>query len=107
MNTDNDELIYDDDEAIKFILNNLPQEHKSKIDEDDVNYVLDVVYEYYEKNGYFDENSSEEVEVDEDELFEFVLKCAREDKMKKLDEIAIQYILDGEFKYCESIGIFK
>jgi len=102
-----EELIYDDDAAVQFILKNLPKEHKDKINEDDVEYVLDVVYEYYEKNGYFDENAPEEVEIDEDELFEFVLKCAREDDMKKLDAIAVQYILDGEFKYCESIGIFK
>ncbi|GHT33813.1 hypothetical protein FACS189434_08890 [Bacteroidia bacterium] len=107
MNTDNEELIYDDEAAVKFILNHLPKEHKAKIDEDDVDYVLDVVYEFYEKNGWLDEDSPEEVEVDEDEVFEYVLKCAKEDDMKKLDEIAIQYILDGEFEYCKSIGIFK
>ena len=107
MKNDNEELIYDDDAAVQFILSNLPKEHKDKIDEDDVNYVLDVVYEYYEKKGYFKDDAPEEVEIDEDALLEYVLKCAREDDMKKLDEIAVQYILDGEFKYCESIGIFK
>lgn len=101
-----DELFYDEDDAVKFILNNFPEEVKGKYDEDDINYVLDVVYEFYEKNGYLDEDSAEEVEVDEDEVFEFVLKCAKEDDMKKLDAEAIGYILDGEFGYCKSIGIF-
>ncbi len=101
-----DELFYDEDDAVKFILNNFPAEVKGKYDENDINYVLDVVYEFYEKKGYLDEDSAEEVEVDEEEVLEFVLKCAKEDDMKKLDEQAVQYILDGEFGYCKSIGIF-
>jgi hypothetical protein len=102
----NEELFYDDDDAVKFIIKNFPAEVKGKYDEDDINYVLDVVYEFYEKKGYLDEDSAEEVEVDEEEVLEFVLKCAKEDDMKKLDETAIKYILDGEFEYCKSIGIF-
>lgn len=102
-----EELIYDEDDAVKFILKNLPSDVKGKYDEDDVNYILDVVYEYYDKKGYFDEDSDEEVEIDEDEVLEFAVKCAKEDDMKKLDETAIRYILDGEFEYCKSIGIFN
>jgi hypothetical protein len=104
--SEKDELIYDEDDAVKFILKNLPAEVKGKYDQEDVNYVLDVVYEFYDKKGYLDEDSEEQVEVDEDEILAFVLKCAKEDDMKKLDEEAIQYILDGEFAYCKSIGIF-
>ena len=104
--SEKDELFYDEDDAVKFILSNFPEEVKGKYDEDDINYVLDVVYEFYEKNGFLDENSAEEVEIDEDEVSAFVLKCAKEDDMKKLDAEAIGYILDGEFGYCKSIGIF-
>lgn len=102
-----EELIYDEDDAVKFILKNLPSDVKGKYDEDDVNYILDVVYEFYDKKGYFDEDSDEEVEIDEDEVLKFAVKCAKEDDMKKLDETAIKYILDGEFEYCKSIGIFN
>jgi hypothetical protein len=102
----NEDLIYDEDDAVKFILKNLPADAKEKYTEEDVNYVLDVVYEFYEKKGYLDENSSDEVEVDEQEVLDFVLKCVKEDDMKNLDAIGVEYILDGEFEYCKSIGIF-
>jgi len=106
MSQKDDLLIYDDDEAVRFILSHLPKELKAKLNEDDINYVLDVVYDYYESNGYLDENADEEVMIDEEEIFNFVKKEAKKDKMTFSDE-ELEAILDGEFEYCRSIGIFS
>ena len=39
---EDDLLVYDEDEAVKFILESLPADAKTRIDEDKIEYVLDV-----------------------------------------------------------------
>jgi len=63
MNEEKD-FMYDDDEAVKFIQNYLPQELKEKFSDDDIIYVIDLIYEYYESKGVFDSDD------DDDELVE-------------------------------------
>ena len=46
-----DLIEFDDEAAISFILNYLPEEVKTKFSDDDVQYLLDVIYEFYDKNG--------------------------------------------------------
>ena len=46
-----EDAIYDDDAAVKFIQNNLPQEFKGKFSDDDVLYITDVVFDFYDSNG--------------------------------------------------------
>jgi hypothetical protein len=103
---EDDILDYDDDDAIQFILNNLPEESKENIDEDSIQYVLDVVYDFYEEKGFIDEDSVEEASIDEEEMLKFIVKFAKKDKMS-LTEDQIQLILDGEFEYGKSLGIYK
>lgn len=43
-----DDLQYDEDDAVKFIRNFLPGEVASKFSDDDINYVIDLIYEFYE-----------------------------------------------------------
>ncbi len=103
---EDDLLVYDEDDAVKFILNYIPADNKEKINVDQVEYVLDVVYDYYEENGLIDEDSTEEASIDEEDMFKFILKCSKKDKMK-LSEDDIQLILDGEFEYGKSLGIYR
>ena len=51
MSTNNDELLYDEDDSVKFIQNYLPQELKGKFSNDDINYIVDLIYDFYESNG--------------------------------------------------------
>jgi hypothetical protein len=97
---------FDDDAAIAFILNYIPQELKAKVTEDDIAYILDVIYDYYESHGLIEEDSTEEASIDEGDMLKFVLKAARKDKVVKLTEEEIQFILDGEFQYGKSLGIY-
>ncbi len=103
---EDDLLVYDEDEAVKFILNFIPVEAKARINEDKVDYVLDVVYEYYEENGLIDEDSTEEANIDEEEMFKYILKCSKKDKME-LSEDDIQLVLDGDFEYGKTLGIYR
>jgi len=107
MKTEEDDLlVYDEDEAVKFILDFIPAEDKERIDTDKIEYVLDVVYDYYEENGLIDEDSTEEASIDEEEMFKYILKNSKKDKMKLTGD-DIQLILDGEYEYGKSLGIYR
>jgi len=107
MKTENDDLlVYDEDDAVKFILNSIPADAKQRINDEKIEYVLDVVYEYYEENGLIDEDSTEEASIDEEDMFKYILKCAKKDKME-ISEDDIQLILDGEYEYGKSLGIYR
>ena len=103
---EDDLLVYDEDDAVKFILNFLPEHAKKNIDDSKIEYVLDVVYEFYDENGLIEEDSTEEASIDEEEMFKYILKVSKKDKMQ-LTEEEVQLILEGEFEYGKSIGIYR
>lgn len=107
MKEDDDLLVFDEDEAVKFILKNMPVEYKNKISADDIDYVLDIMYEFYEKNGLIEEDSTDEANIDEEDMFNYIMKCIQKDKIAKISETELQLILDGEFEYGKSIGVYK
>lgn len=107
--SEKDDLIYDEDDSVKFIQNYLPQEYKGKFSNDDINYIVDLIYEFYESKGYLaDEGSGGEndIEIDEDELVAFVAKNAQKDQVGKFEPEAITFIVQGELEYCDSINMF-
>ena len=107
MKTQEDDLVvYDEDDAVNFILNFLPEDPKKSIDDSKIEYVLDVVYEFYDENGLIEEDSTEEASIDEEEMFKYILKVSKKDKMQ-LTEEEVQLILEGEFEYGKSIGIYR
>lgn len=97
---------FDDDEAIAFILKFIPQELKEKVTEDDIAYILDIIYDFYESNGLIDEDSTEEASIDEEDMLNFAMKAIKKDKVVKLSEDEVQILLNGEFEYGKSIGIY-
>ena len=108
MNEEKD-FMYDDDEAVKFIRNYLPQELKEKFSDDDIIYIIDLIYEYYESKGVFDsdDDDKELVEIDEDELIEFVMTNVVKDGVGKYNRDEITFIVQGELEYCDLIDLFE
>lgn len=101
-------MIYDEDDSVKFIQNYLPQELKGKFSNDDINYIVDLIYDFYESKGYLNEDPEKDgdVEIDEDELIEYVVKNARQDGVGKFEPDDITFIVQGELEYCDSINMF-
>jgi hypothetical protein len=99
-------LPYDDDEAIKFIRNQIPQELKEKFSDDDLNYLIDLIYEFYEEKGFLDDNDTE-VDIDLDELTAYVVKQSKKDKVGVYTEEEISFVVDAEIAYCDSLGVFE
>lgn len=106
--SEKDDFIYDEDESVAFIQNYLPQELKGKFSNDDINYVVDLIYEYYESKGFLndgaDENAS--IDIDEEELIQFVVKNAQKDGVGKFEAEDITFIVQGELEYCDSLNMF-
>ena len=76
--------------------------------EDDIQYVLDVIYDFYESKGLLNDDTDEEVEIVEEELLHYILKAVKKDEMdaEKLTEENVQLILDAEYEYSESLGVY-
>lgn len=109
MSAEVDPIGYDEDDAVKYIQNYLPQELKGKFSNDEINYIIDIIYEFYEDKGLLNESSSDDeiIDIDEDELTEFVLKNTKKDKLKDFSADEITFIIQGELAYCESIDLFE
>ena len=107
---ENFEILYDDDEAIKFIKNYLPENMREKFSDDDIEYIIDLIYEYYSEQGLLDDDESDDdidVEIDEDEMVAYVIKQAKSDGVGKFEADEIAFVVRGELEYCESIGMFE
>lgn len=107
--SENGDFEYDEVESVKFIQNYLPQELKGKFSDNDIYYITDLIYEFYESKGYMDENvedSDADVEIDEDELAAFVVKNAKKDGGGKFSPEEILFIVRGELEYCDSLNMF-
>ena len=102
------EFIYDDTEAVKFINNFLPDNIKKKFNDDDINYIIDLIYDFYDSKGLMEEGDDDkDIEINEDELIAFVVKSALSDGVGKYDADDISFIVQGELEYCDSIGMFE
>ena len=97
---------YDDDEAVKFVKNCLPVEMKEKFSNDDISYIIDLIYEFYESKGFLEGDDDREIDINEDEMIAFVVKNALSDEVGKFESEEISRIVQGEMAYCESIGMF-
>jgi len=109
MNNEKDLLQHDDDEAVKFIQNYLPQEMKDKFSGDEITYVLDIIYDFYDEKGLMDEDADENavIEIDEDEMVAFVLKNVKKDKIYNFSPDEVTFIIQGELAYGDSLGMFE
>ena len=106
MNEEKDFIEVDDTECIKFILNYLPEDLKGKVSDDDIQYVLDLICEYYAENDLIEEDVVEEATIAEEDMFNFILAAIRKEQVIEMDENTLAVILDGEFEYGKTIGIY-
>ena len=106
MSEEKDFIEVDDTECIKFILNFLPEELKGKVSDDDIQYVLDLICEYYAENDLIEEDTVEEATIAEEDMYNFILAAIRKEKVVEIDEYTLEVILDGEFEYGKKIGIY-
>ena len=98
---------YDEDESVKFIRKSLTEEMQNEFSDDEINYIVDLVYEFYEEKGFLDEDDDKDIEIDEDELLDYVIKNARKDKIRDFTDEQIEAIVAGELAYCDTLNLFE
>lgn len=106
MSEENKVLEYDEDDSLKFIQDHLPEEMQGEFSDDEINYIVDLIYEFYEEKGFLDENDDTEIEIDEDELLEYIYKNARKDDIRDYSDEQIEAIVAGELAYCDTLNLF-
>lgn len=97
------ELAYDEDDSVEFIQNYLPSYYKGQLSNDDINYLVDLIYEYYEDKGYLSDDADDDLEIDQEELVSYVLDNVKPAKIKGLTVELIEAVIEGELSYCESL----
>lgn len=98
---------YDEDASVQFIQSSLPEDMKNKLSGDDINYLIDLVYEFYETEGFLNDDEDGKVVIDEDKLIDFVIRNARKDGFKKFSDEEIKAVIGGELSYCDTLNIFE
>ncbi len=104
-----DDLLFDDAaedaKTVAFIRNYLPQELKERFTDDDLYYFLDLIIEYYATSGCLDAEPDEEgyINIDQDEIVEFLLDEAGKDKMDKFSAEELLFVVQGEMEYGNNI----
>ena len=88
----------DDEKTIAFIRERLPQDLKEKYSEDEFYFFLDTMYDYYEKSGILD-NDSEYVDIDINEIANFIAKEAKKCDIGDFDPEELYFIVEGELAY--------
>ena len=95
-----DDFQYDDEAAVKFIQNHLPQEMKTRFTEDDIYYLLDVICDFYEKRDWLTDNDEEK---EEKELIQFIITQAIKDKIGEFTNEEIRLFLVAEGAYSDTL----
>lgn len=96
---------YDEDEAVKFIRSYIPENISQKYDDDEILFVIDIIWDWYEKNGYLEINLdvTDEEELDISGLQKYARREIAKDKEIMMDPDDVDSIVEGELKYEESI----
>ncbi|MBD5236987.1 MAG: hypothetical protein HDS62_05555 [Bacteroidales bacterium] len=103
-----DALQYDEQQAVEFIRKTLPADKQDRYTDDEILYVIDVMYDWYEKNGYLT-LSMEAIDEEEEDLSKitaYVKKELAKDDEIEMDPDDIDLIVKGELEYEESLEDF-
>ena len=99
---------FDEDECVKFIRGTLSDEKNAELTDDDILYVIDTIWDWYERNGYLNINAdvTDEEELKLDDLVAYVRKELRRAGEQLMDTSDVEDIGKAELQYEESIEDF-
>ncbi len=107
MSEENDLFDYDDDAAVAYIRPRLPRDIQDKYSDNDIIYIGDIIYDFYEKKGFFDESDEEAPELNVDELIRYVRTSLKKDGDAEFDDDDVEFLVRGELDYEESLGMWE
>lgn len=101
-----EDFIYDEEAAVSFIKAFIPQESSTKFSDDDILFIIDCIWDFYEDNGFLEISIDQEDEFDIDNLVDYVMKAIKKDGEINASEDDIRIIINAELQYEESIDNF-
>ena len=103
--TDMENYVFDEDKAIIFIRNYVGEKISAKYSDDEILYIIDTIWDYYERNGFLSlelDETDEEI-LDPDKLIAYVKKEIANDKELIMDPADIGSIVKAELEYEASL----
>lgn len=99
--------VFDEDKALQFIRTAVGQKISGKYSDDEILFIIDTIWDYYENNGYLslDLDDTEEEILDSDDLINYVKKEVANDEELMMDPADIGAIVKAELEYEESLEI--
>ena len=91
---------YDEEKAVEYIRKQLPADSAQRFDDDEILNVMDMIYDYYEDNGFLDmslEDGPDEVDVDD--LLKYVKRLVAKDPQSPLTVDEVEAIVKAELEY--------
>lgn len=89
-----------DPEELKYIREHISAELNEKFDDDALQYILDVVFEYIDKRI---DNEDEDDGIIVDDVAQYIVAQAQKEQMGKFDANEIADIVDADFDYMETL----
>lgn len=98
---------FDEDDAVKFIRAAYP-EKSDNFSDDLILYIIDCIWDWYEKNGMLEINANidDDNEVDVDVLAKYVIKELKRAGESEISAEDVTAIINAELKYEESLEDF-
>ncbi|MDE6246354.1 MAG: hypothetical protein K2M41_00725 [Muribaculaceae bacterium] len=96
---------YDEEKAIEFIRKYVGDDISNQYSDDEILYVIDIIWDYYEKKGFLSYNKqvTDNEILDDEELIAFVNKELKNDQTILMDPKDVGSIVKGELEYEESL----
>ena len=94
---------FDESKAIEYIQNKIGV----TIDEDEILNIIDIIWDYYEDNGFLDLSiDSCDENIDNKLLIKHVQLVIKKDKWSKISEDLVAQIVPAELEYEETLDEF-
>jgi len=95
---------FDEQAAIAFIRERLPQASKD-IDDDEILNVIDMIWDYYDENGFLDLDLADDGpdELDTADLISYTQRLNAKDRQSPLTTADVEAIVMAELEYEDSI----
>lgn len=102
---DDEKYVFDEDDAVRFIRASLADNINQKYSDDEILFIIDTIWDYYEKKGFLSLNleDTEEEQLDPDELVQYVKKEIKICEELIMDPKDIELVVKAELDYEASL----
>ena len=100
-----DSYVFDEDNALRFIREAVGPKISEKYSDDEILFIIDTIWDYYENKGFLslDLDETDEEILDSDDLINYVKKEVANDEELMMDPSDIALIVKAELEYEESL----